>query len=60
VDLVRALLLLIALVSPALAETSDGAALASRASDAAKELRTYFGDVAKAGGRPDLLVGQTC
>jgi hypothetical protein len=54
VDLVRALLLLIALVSPALAETSDGATLASRASDAAKELRTYFGDVAKAGGRPDF------
>ena len=53
-DLVRALLLLVALVSPALAQTGDGAALAGRASDAAKELRTYFADVAKAGGRPDF------
>ena len=53
-DLVRALLLLVALVSPALAQTDDGAALAGRASDAAKELRTYFADVAKAGGRPDF------
>ena len=52
--LVRALLLLVALASPALAETpsSDGAALAARASDAAKELRTYLADLAKAGGRP--------
>ena len=53
-DLVRALLLLVALVSPALAQSNDGAALAGRASDAAKELRTYFTDVAKAGGRPDF------
>ncbi|HEY4737451.1 MAG TPA: hypothetical protein VIH63_08660, partial [Xanthobacteraceae bacterium] len=54
--LVRALLLLVALASPALAETpsSDGAALAARASDAAKELRTYLAEVAKAGGRPDF------
>ena len=54
--LVRALLLLVALASPALAETpsSDGAALAARASDAAKELRTYLADLAKAGGRPDF------
>ena len=54
--LVRALLLIIALISPALAETSgsDGAALATRASDAAKELRTYLAEVAKAGGRPDF------
>jgi hypothetical protein len=50
------LLLLIAFVSPVLAETpsSDGAALATRASDAAKELRTYLADLAKAGGRPDF------
>ena len=53
-DLVRALLLLFALVSPALAQTGYGAALAGRASDAAKELRTYFADVAKASGRPDF------
>ena len=54
--LVRALLLLVALASPALAETpsSDGAALAARASDAAKELRTYLADLAKAGSRPDF------
>ena len=54
--LVRALLLLVAFVSPVLAETpsSDGAALATRASDAAKELRTYLADLAKAGGRPDF------
>jgi hypothetical protein len=47
---------MIALISPALAETSssDGAALATRASDAAKELRTYLADLAKAGGRPDF------
>jgi len=39
---IRALLLMVALVSPALAQTSfaDGAALAARAADAAKELRT--------------------
>ena len=54
--LVRALLLLVALASPALAETpsSDGAALAARASDAAKELRTYLADLAKAGSWPDF------
>ena len=55
--LVRTLLLMIALASPALAETpsSDGAALATRASDVAKELlRTYLSDLAKAGGRPDF------
>ena len=54
--LVRTLLLMIALASPALAETpsSDGAALATRASDAAKELRTYLADLAKTGGRPDF------
>jgi len=48
--------LLVALASPALAETpsSDGAALAARASDAAKELRTYLADLAKAGSRPDF------
>jgi hypothetical protein len=47
---------MVALVSPALAETlsSDGAALATRANDAAKELRIYLADVAKAGGRPDF------
>jgi len=57
VPLIRALFLMIALVSPALAETlsSDGAALATRANDAAKELRIYLADVAKAGGRPDFL-----
>lgn len=49
--LVRALLLLIALLSPAMAE--DGSAIAARASDAASQLRTYLDGVAKGGGRPD-------
>jgi len=64
--------LLVALASPGLAETpsSDGAALAARASDAAKELRTYLADLAKAGERnppfhfltewrvtPELVIG---
>jgi hypothetical protein len=45
-----------ALVSPALAQTSftDGAALATRAVDAAKELRTHLAELAKAGARPDF------
>ena len=53
---IRALLLMVALVSPALAQTSfaDGAALAARAADAAKELRTHLAELAKAGGRPDF------
>ena len=53
---IGALLLMVALVSPALAQTSfaDGAALAARAADAAKELRTHLAELAKAGGRPDF------
>ena len=53
---IRALLLMAALVSPALAQTSftDGAALATRAVDAAKELRTHLAEPAKAGARPDF------
>ena len=53
---IRALLLMAALVSPALAQTSftDGAALATRAVDAAKELRTHLAELAKAGARPDF------
>src|SRR6516164_9134734 len=53
---IRALLLMVALVSPALAQTSfaDGAALAARAVDAAKELRTHLAEPAKAGARPDF------
>jgi hypothetical protein len=46
------LLLLIALVSPAMAE--DGPSLAARASDAANLLQTYLDAVAKAGRRPDF------
>lgn len=45
--LVRALLLLIALVSPAMAES--GSAIAARASDAASQLQIYLDGVAKVG-----------
>lgn len=51
IPIVRALLLLIALLSPAMAE--DGPGLAAGASDAANQLQTYLDGVAKAGGRPD-------
>ncbi len=50
--LVRALLLLIVLLSPAMAES--GSAIAARASDAASQLQTYLDGVAKGGGRPDF------
>jgi hypothetical protein len=49
--LVRALLLLLALVSPAMADS--GTALAARAGDAAGQLQTYLDGVLKGGGRPD-------
>lgn len=54
--LFRALLLLFALVSPALAQNppSDGPNLAAGAKDAANQLQTYLDDVSKAGGRPDF------
>lgn len=51
VPLFRALLLLIALSSPALAE--DGSAIAAQAKDAATELQAYLDGVLKGGGRPD-------
>jgi hypothetical protein len=50
--LVRAFPLLIALLSPAMAE--DGSALAARANDAVNQLQTYLDADAKAGRRPDL------
>jgi hypothetical protein len=50
--LFRALLLLIVLLSPAMAE--DGSAMAARANDAAIQLQSYLDGVAKAGGRPDF------
>ena len=50
---VRAFLLLVALQSPALAQT-DGASLAAGAKVAADQLQLYLDDVAKAGGRPDF------
>jgi hypothetical protein len=46
------LLLLIALLSPAMAE--DGPAIAARASDAASQLQTSLDGVLKGGGRPDF------
>ena len=53
VGFVRALLLLIALQSPALAQ-SDGAGFAAGAKAAADRLQLYLDDVAKSGGRPDF------
>jgi len=53
VRLVRALLLFVALQSPALAQT-DGAGLAARATTAADQLQLYLDGVAKTGGRPDF------
>jgi len=53
VRLVRAWLLLVALQSPALAQT-DGAGLAAGAKAAADQLQLYLDGVAKAGGRPDF------
>lgn len=50
---VKALLLLVALQSPALAQT-DGASLAAGAKTAAAQLQLYLDDVAKSGGRPDF------
>jgi hypothetical protein len=47
-----ALLLLAALVSPAMAQ--NGAGIAAGAKDAAQELQSYLNGVAKAGGRPDF------
>ena len=47
----RALLLLIALLSPAFGQ--DGPQSAADAKDAAQAMQLYLGDVAKAGGRPD-------
>jgi hypothetical protein len=54
--LLKTLLLLLTLASPALAQSppSDGAALAAAARDAANQLQTYLDGVAKAGGRPDF------
>jgi hypothetical protein len=49
----KALLLLAALQSPALAQT-DGAGLAAGAKAAADQLQLYLDDVAKTGGRPDF------
>ena len=51
--LVKALLLFVALQSPALAETA-GAGLAAGAKSAADQLQGYLDDVAKSGGRPDF------
>ncbi len=48
---VRAVLLFVALQSPALAQT-DGAGLATDAKAAADQLQLYLDDVAKTGGRP--------
>jgi len=53
VRVVRALLLLVALQSPALAQT-DGAGLAAGAKAAADQLQLYLDDVARTGGRPDF------
>jgi hypothetical protein len=53
VRLVSALLLFVALQSPALAQT-DGAGLAAGAKAAADQLQLYLDDVAKSGGRPDF------
>jgi hypothetical protein len=50
---VKALLLLVALQSPALAQT-DGVGLAAGAKAAADQLQLYLDDVAKSGGRPDF------
>lgn len=50
---VRALLLFVALQSPALAQT-DGASLAAGATAAADQLQLYLDGVAKTGGRPDF------
>jgi hypothetical protein len=50
--IVRILLVLLALVSPALAH--DGARDAAAASEAAQAFRVYIEGVAKTGGRPDL------
>lgn len=52
IPLFRTLLLLIALVSPAMAE--DGPSLAARAGDAANRLQAHFDTIAKAGDRPDF------
>jgi hypothetical protein len=49
--ILRSLLLLVALLSPAFAQ--DGPQGAASAKDAAQALQTYLGDVAKAGARPD-------
>ena len=54
IALFRALLLLMALVSPAIAEDDSGPALAARANDAVNQLQTYFDATAKAGNRPDF------
>ena len=51
--LVRAFLLLVALQSPALAQTG-GAGLAAGAKAAADQLQLYLDAVAKTGGRPDF------
>jgi hypothetical protein len=53
VGFVRALLLFVALQSPALAQT-DGASIAAGAKAAADRLQLYLDDVAKTGGRPDF------
>src|SRR5580658_5589580 len=50
--IVRILLVLLALASPALAQ--DGARDAAAARAAAQAFRVYVAGVAKAGGRPDL------
>jgi hypothetical protein len=52
VPIVRILLVLLALASPALAQ--DGARDAAAASEAAQAFRVYVEGVAKQGGRPDL------
>jgi hypothetical protein len=49
--ILRSLVLLLALLSPAFAQ--DGPQTAADAKDAAQALQLYLGDVAKAGGRPD-------
>lgn len=50
---VRAVLLFVALQSPALAQT-DGAGLAAGAKAAADQLQLYLDDVERTGGRPDF------
>jgi hypothetical protein len=52
VPLLRSLLLLVALASPALAQ--DGSSITAGAQAAANQMQIYLDGVAKAGGRPDF------